>query len=351
MGKHDVLLNSRYLSIFAVLFLLLGTTRLLGQRTDVVILKNGDKITGEIKKLDRGILEFKTDSMDTLNIEWEVIDFIQSKNLFDVESISGLHYIGPIQKAEKNGQMIVATEQMDFTLSLKNIVRIYALEETFWRRFKGFVDAGFGYQKADQFAEFTLGGEISIRSQKWSNRIQADLYLRHAKEGKDIARNTAMYRLERIFPNRWAGTLLGSLEQNDELNLDFRALIGLAVGRYLVQNNHMLLTVTGGLTAGREKLISDDKFTTSLEALIATSFEAFRFQTPRLDFTARLIVYPSLNDFGRIRFNFDTRLRYEILRDFYIGLKLFDHFDGDFRKEGIKSNDFGINATISYSFK
>jgi hypothetical protein len=160
-----------------------------------------------------------------------------------------------------------------------------------------------------------------------------------------------MYRLERIFQNRWSGNFLGGLEQNDELNLDFRALLGLAVGRYLVQKNHMLLMVSGGLSAGRKKLITEDKITTSLEALIASSFEAFRFQTPKLDFTASLIVYPSLNDFGRIRFNFDSRLRYEILRDFYIGLKLFDHFDGDFRKEGITSNDFGINATISYSYK
>lgn len=337
--------------VFLLLFLLLGTSQLHAQRTDIVILQNGDRITGEIRKLDRGILKFKTDNMDTLNIEWDYVGFIESTKQFDVESVSGLHYIGPIKRSDKEGQLTVVTEKMEFTLSLKNVVRISLLEDTFWRRMKGYIETGFSFQKADQFAEFTLGGELSIRSLKWSNKIQADLYLRGAKEGKNIVRNTAIYRLERIFQNRWSGNLLSTLEQNDELNLDFRALLGLAVGRYFIQNNHMLLLISGGVAAGREKFITDDNFTTSLEALIGTSFEAFRFQTPKLDFTANLIVYPSLSDFGRIRFNFDSRLRYEILKDFYVGLNFFDHFDGDLRKKGVTTNDFGINLTISYSFK
>jgi len=35
-------------------------------KTDVVMLANGDRITGEIVRLDRGRLEFKTDDIGTL---------------------------------------------------------------------------------------------------------------------------------------------------------------------------------------------------------------------------------------------------------------------------------------------
>jgi hypothetical protein len=247
--------------------------------------------------------------------------------------------------------MVVATEKMDFTLSLKNVIRISVLETTFWSRLKGYIEAGFSYQKADQFAEFTLGGEVSIRTKKWANKLSADLYLRRAKEGRDIYRNSTVYNLERIFPNRWAGAIFGTLEQNDELNLDLRGLFGVGIGRYVVQNNRILLLLAAGLTTSREKLTTDEDFRTNLEAMISSSFEAFKFRSPKLDFTADLLIFPSLSDFGRIRFNFDTRLRYEIFKDFYLGLKLFNHFDGDLKKEGTTSNDFGINFTISYSFK
>ena len=40
------------------------------QKDDTIRLDNGDRITGEIKKIDHGILEFKTDDIGTLNIEW-----------------------------------------------------------------------------------------------------------------------------------------------------------------------------------------------------------------------------------------------------------------------------------------
>jgi len=41
----------------------------LAAKTDVVVLLNGDRITGEVKELSYGQLKFKTDDMGTLYIE------------------------------------------------------------------------------------------------------------------------------------------------------------------------------------------------------------------------------------------------------------------------------------------
>ncbi|MFQ5936542.1 MAG: hypothetical protein ACE5LB_09050 [Acidiferrobacterales bacterium] len=43
----------------------------LAAKTDKVELMNGDVITCEIKSLQRGVLRVSTDSMGTLDIEWE----------------------------------------------------------------------------------------------------------------------------------------------------------------------------------------------------------------------------------------------------------------------------------------
>ena len=49
----------------------LGAT-LHGQgRTDLVTLGNGDRITGEVVRLERGRLEFETDDAGTLYLEWD----------------------------------------------------------------------------------------------------------------------------------------------------------------------------------------------------------------------------------------------------------------------------------------
>ena len=88
-----------------------------------------------------------------------------------------------------------------------------------------------------------------------------------------------------------------------------------------------------------------------MEAMFSGSFEAFRYVSPKLDFTTSLTLFPSLTEFGRIRINFDTRLRYELLNDFFISLTIFDKLDADLHAGGDRINDFGIDTTISWSFK
>ena len=324
---------------------------LFAQRTDVVIMRNGDNVTGEIRKLDRGILNYKTDDMGILDIEWIKIDFIQSKDRYDIETRWGQHFIGSLEKGEEKKQTIVITADARATLSLTDIVRIHPLEASFLKSLKGYIDAGFSYQAANKFSELTLGGEVNHRTVKWSNKLNGNIYVRRQKEGNETTRSNLDYVLMRIFRNRWSGAVFGTLERSDELDLVLRALVGAGGGRYFVQNNNMLFLVFGGLTTSQEKKTGDEDFKTNVEAMISGSFEAFRYVSPKLDFTTSLVLFPSLTDFGRIRINFDARLRYELLSDFYIGLTVFDKLDADLRGGGNRANDFGIDTTISWSFK
>lgn len=128
-------------------------------------------------------------------------------------------------------------------------------------------------------------------------------------------------------------------------------MIGIAGGKSLIQNNKMLFQIFAGADVVQQKRFADEDFTTNFEALFGGRFDAFRYSTPKLDFMAAFSMHPNLTEFGLIRIYFDTRLRYEILHSFYIGLTVFDKFDGDLREGGARKNDFGINTTISWSFK
>ena len=59
-----------------LLFTLLFNIASFAQKTDVVTLLNGDKITGEVKYLRVGILTYKTDNMETVSIQWNKIKSI-----------------------------------------------------------------------------------------------------------------------------------------------------------------------------------------------------------------------------------------------------------------------------------
>jgi hypothetical protein len=344
--------GSKCLRLLALASVVLsGLTTLHAQRTDVIILHNGDRITGEIRKLARGRLEYKTDDMKTLEVEWLKIDFIQSIHVFDVESVSGRRYRGPIEQAEEKGRMIVVTESARVTLFLRDIVRIDRLRASFLKRIRGYVDAGLSYEKANDQWTWTLGGEANYRTAKWATGLTLSSYFRNQQEVQDTRRNNLNYALERIFQNRWLGLGFGTLEQNDELGLVLRGLVGVATGRYIVQTNSMLFSWLGGVTFTREKKTGETEFTSGAELLLGGRFEAFRFVSPELDFSITLSALPSLTESARVRINLDTRLRYEILKDFYFTVSLFDKFDGILKEGGERNNDFGFDTKISWSFR
>ena len=65
------LLMTLILGIFSV-------PALAAPKTDIIVFKNGDKLTGEIKSLKRGRLSFNTDATGTISIEWAQISHIES---------------------------------------------------------------------------------------------------------------------------------------------------------------------------------------------------------------------------------------------------------------------------------
>ncbi len=65
------LIRSSLLLFPLVVCLSLASARADAAYTDTVVLKNGDRIRGEVKSLQQGKLEFKTDTMSTVYIKWD----------------------------------------------------------------------------------------------------------------------------------------------------------------------------------------------------------------------------------------------------------------------------------------
>jgi hypothetical protein len=59
-------------------------------RTDVVSLANGDRITGEVVRLERGRLELKTDDAGTLSLEWDKLVSVVSRRQVEVLTTAGV---------------------------------------------------------------------------------------------------------------------------------------------------------------------------------------------------------------------------------------------------------------------
>src|SRR6516162_11270574 len=112
--KHGPCWHQYCASLVAVVFSVLLTCAPLvaADKTDQVWLKNGDHLTGEIKKLQLGIFYFKPKyALNSIEIDWAQVDRIDTVERFNVIFANGETHAGIIRKVPES------TGSMDFTIN------------------------------------------------------------------------------------------------------------------------------------------------------------------------------------------------------------------------------------------
>src|SRR6476620_11396433 len=98
-----------FLIVLGSCCLLPATARAQG-KTDLVTLANGDRITGEVKRLDRGRLVFDTDDAGTLYLEWDKLASVESKLNVEVVTFDGRRFLGTLGPAPDRSIAVVAAD-------------------------------------------------------------------------------------------------------------------------------------------------------------------------------------------------------------------------------------------------
>ena len=263
-----------------------------------------------------------------------------------------------IEEAPEDGKMVIVTnlsgeKEIDTRIEVDIIsaVRITPMEAKFYERLKGFLDLGFGYQKANSLVTVSAGADLTYHARRWEMNFSANSYFSRQTSAESTRRYNFILGGKRYMPKKWAGYTSTRFEHNKELNLDHRASLAAGVGRNLIQNNLMILLWAGGLSGNNEKYADSDSSTYNLEALGILDFQLFRYSDPELYLTAILRIFPGLTDFGRVRIEAETRLRYEIFSDIFWGLGFFENFDSRSPVDGTVTYDFAIEATINWKFR
>jgi len=345
--KRDGFLRT-YVWIIPLLLFSFLPANLIAQKTDVVILANGDHITGEIRKLKYGLLTFKTDDAGTPEIKWEYIDRLTSIHVFEVELIDGRQYFGSIPDPEDDRILVVQSENFRFEFNMDSVVTIMPIKNRFWKRFEGSVSLGASYSKASTVGQINYNLDVTHTTKKTLTKLTWDGNF-SAQEDKD---NTKRQDLN-LTPNwnlgnRWFVSTQVGAEQNSEQGLDLRLYIGAGMGRNILQTNRNNLLGIAGLMTTRE-WDADSAVTTNLEGYFYLDYSIFKYDTPKTDFKTNIGLFPGITDWGRIRLQFNFNVSQEIVKDFTFDINFYDSYDNKPSGGGSK-NDWGVTFGIGYSF-
>jgi len=317
-------------------------------KTDIVVLKNGDRITGEVKALDRGRLRYSTDAMGTIYIEWDDIDTVSSKLFFRVQLADGQRFYGSLSDAGGAGTLGVSGDRGTGSMPLTDFVRIIPVKDDWKGRVDLEVGAGYSFAKASDVttASVYLDSEYVGEKRVTTGSVRAD-FTDDGDETTTASILTGQYY--RLWPNRHYNFLLGQAEQNDELDVDLRIFFGGGVGKVFTQSNRRRWLGSIGLGVAQEES-SDGESNTDLEGILQTRYDSFLYDTPKLDLTLNLLVFPSITESGRVRSNYDVTLSKEIVEDFFFNLSLGGSYDTDPTSPDAAKSDYSITTGLSYEF-
>lgn len=331
------------------LLLLLCAAPAFAQKTDVITLQNGDRITGEVKRLDRGRVEFSTDDIGTIYLEWDKIATLISTNSFEVVMSDGRRFLGSL-RSDSTGTLSVVGPLGAGPLSLTEVTGIRPIGASFWARLDGSLDIGFSYTRSSSIAQLNLNSTTIFTRPSFEGRLTGSATITQT-EGEDEPDDRAVAQLSlfRYRGQRGYLGLGGGFETNDSLGLELRTLAAVTGGTRWVNSNRAQVWTGAGIAVNNEQGV-DTEATQNIEALMNLRAAYYTYDRPRTNIDFDFEYYPSLSDWGRQRIQFDTSLKRELWKDFFMSLAVFDSFDSRPPNPDANRNDVGVVLSFGWTY-
>jgi hypothetical protein len=317
-------------------------------KTDIILFKNGDRLTGEVKGLDRGKVSFDTDATGVIKIEWDDIEQLFSNTTYEVTLDNGERLYGALVETTRHDEIRLQTDSSALDLSFPTVVRLNPIKSTVLDRINMNVDIGYSLAKANKLEQSNLGYDFSYREEKRQIKLSFDSSTSSSESNPSSTRVFGDFGYQRFLDkSTWYPFGAGQIERNDELGIDRRVSLGGGMSRWLRDTNQNRIAFSGGLIRSLE----DDKASTETksdtEALVAMDLEWFRYDSPQLDVSTKFTLYNRLSGTREPRGNLDVNFKWEIFKDFYWSFSFYYTFDKQ-TETGQPTNDYGSFVSLGW---
>ena len=165
----------RSIALVVLLGLTLGEFCFARPKKDVIQFANGDRITCEIIKLEKGYLYVKLEYADgTVAMDWSKITRVESPQSFVVADKDGTRYTGNLQTAEGKSPegpaelKVVTGASTARLVPAQEVVTIERTDTSFWQNLHGGLDAGLNYSKQQSRTQYNFDSNATFQRTKWS---------------------------------------------------------------------------------------------------------------------------------------------------------------------------------------
>ena len=319
---------------------------------DRVVLRNGNIIDGEVKSMSRGKLEFDTDAMNIVSIDWDDIVHLSSSHVFEVTDVTGRLHYGEVTFADRERMLVVRLGEESVNLPFAVVVELRNLADGFWGKTAGYIDLGVNIVRANTLRSALLKGQFGYNGRIWEVDVNGETYFQSQTSTSlggggtsqdETSRNSLTLEGRRNISGTWAATTSTQTEANEELSLERRLLFS-AGARYNIIRNQSLEFFTGASAVFNAERFTGENQTESGEAKLTLGFDMFDLGDVDIFLLTETFAAKNLE---RVRANIDGRIAWEIVNDFTIGLSAVERFDSN-PANGAATRDYQYGLTVGW---
>jgi Protein of unknown function, DUF481 len=344
-------------TVIASCALLFPTILFARDKTDVLIMNNGDHLSCEIKGLSAGVLYVSIDYVDgTTSVDWSKVRRVESKQLFMVHTEDGSVYAGTLSTAESGGARPVHIEvkvdaEKSVELEQPKIVSLDQTSNRFWQRFNGAINSGITYSKGNQTSQYTLGADVQYPRERWGAGASYDSTLASSTGVSASTRNNGtVYARHLLRWNNWFYTGMGDFLQSSEQGIDLQSNVGGGIGRLLKNTNRSVIALVGGVAWQNTRYTDSGVIQPSQNtaaALLGAELEFFKFDKTNLTVTAT--AFPALSDPGRVYINTRATYYVKFFSNFTWNTSFYGNWDNQPPAHFAGSN-YGASSGLGWTF-
>jgi hypothetical protein len=327
------------------------------EKSDIIIMRNGDRITCEIKSLASDTLYIKVDYiLDTLSVEWIKVDHVESKQLFIVKTQDGIVYSGTLSTPASSGERPVKIQILEpsdtkVEIDKSQIIKMDETSRTIWQRFNGDIGLGVIYSKGNQSTQYNFSSSLNYPRERWSASAAYNSTLSSSTGRSPSTRNELNLNVERLLRwNNWFYTGLADFLQSSEQGIQLQSGIGGGIGRYLVNDNRSMVSLYGGLVWQRinyQQMIVPSLTQNAASALIGSEVRLFRFNKTNLTISATLL--PALTESSRVHFNLNTSYYIKLWSNLTWNISFYGNWDNR-PPPSFSGSDYGTSSGVAWKF-
>ena len=233
-----------------VIAITLSTVLVAPVMADEIRLKNGDRLSGKVVRMEEGKLIFETSYAGEITIKWDEISNLSTEEpirvmLSDETSLEG------VTKSDEAGKIIVKTDQIrePISLELADVKTINPKPAAPPVTFSG--NANFGLTSTSgntDSGNLHFDGRFGARTIKTRTTIGGE-YNRQETDGETTVDNALGYlSFDYFYRPKWFFYASSTLQKDDFQDLNLRSTFGAGTGYQFFESKKMNLSVRGALS-------------------------------------------------------------------------------------------------------